>query len=184
MKVQETRLPGVLKVRHPVHEDKRGYFQELYHRHKAVQNTLDVTFVQDNVSKSSQNVLRGLHYQLHNPQGKLIQPITGTIYEVAVDIREGSPTFGEWVSITLEARTGHQFYIPEGFANGFCVLSGEAHVMYKCTDLYDPDDDRGIHWDDPSLAVDWPIDSPVLSEKDSNLPNLHAASLPAYKGDP
>lgn len=183
MKVEQTGFSGVLKIKHPVYEDERGYFQELYHRDRALQNELNVNFVQDNVSKSRQGVLRGLHYQLHNPQGKLMQPVTGTIYDVAVDIREGSPTFGEWEAVILEEGTGEQLFVPEGFAHGFCVLSEDAHVMYKCTAVYDPEDDRGIRWNDPDLAVDWPVDSPILSEKDSNLSDLTEAELPTFEGD-
>lgn len=141
-------------------------------------------FVQDNLSYSRQRgVLRGLHYQLHQPQGKLISVIQGEIFDVAVDLRRGSPTFGKWVGVVLSAANRRQLYIPEGFAHGFCVTSQQALVSYKCTDFYNRDDERGIRWDDQKLRIRWPVSSPVVSKKDQQLPNLGQVTeedLPAY----
>ena len=177
MQVEETKIPAVKKITHPVHEDDRGYFQEIYHREKALENELEVNFVQDNFSKSCGNVLRGLHYQLNQPQGKLVQAISGKILDVAVDIRRGSPTFGDWVGVQLAEGTGCQLYIPEGFAHGFYTYTDETRVLYKCTGHYDAEDDRGIRWNDPQLDIDWPAEAPILSKKDRELPPLGKAKL-------
>ncbi len=144
-------------------------------------------FVQDNLSYSRRGVLRGLHYQWGHPQGKLITVVEGEIFDVAVDIRQGSPTFGHWVGVTLSARDYQQLYIPEGFAHGFCVTGDHATVCYKCTELYSPEEDRGIHWNDPTLAISWPVTDPILSSKDQALPTLAdvpADHLPTYGAVP
>jgi dTDP-4-dehydrorhamnose 3,5-epimerase len=144
-------------------------------------------FVQDNYSYSSHGVLRGLHYQLQHPQGKLVYVFQGEVFDVAVDIRRGSPTFGRWVGEILSGDNHHQMYIPPGFAHGFCVLSETAHVLYKCTDVYTPGDEYGLRWDDPSLGIAWPVSHPVLSAKDGQYPTLHTvprAHLPVFEALP
>ena len=182
----ELSLPGVILFEPNVFEDERGFFMETYHILKYGRAGLDRPFVQDNLSHSRRSVLRGLHYQLHHPQRKLIYVISGEILDVAVDIRQGSPTFGQWSSIRLSAENWRQLYVPEGFAHGFCVLSEFADLMYKCTDLYAPGDEYGILWSDPDLAIDWQIENPVLSEKDAGNPLLKeipAGCLPPFLGD-
>jgi len=164
----ETALPGVIIVQPDVFGDDRGFLLETYHRRKYHEGGITGTFVQDNHSHSVRNVLRGLHYQLRHPQAKLVYALTGEIFDVAVDIRHGSDTFGQWVGTRLSESNKRQLFIPEGFAHGFCVLSDRADVMYKCTDFYAPDDDFGLLWSDPSLAVDWPIETPSLSAKDGS----------------
>ena len=165
---KETDLPGVLIIEPAVFNDSRGFFLETYHYNKYSINGLDVRFVQDNHSHSIKGTLRGLHYQLKHSQGKLLYVIKGEIYDVAVDIRKDSPDFGKWVSTILSSENKKQFYVPPGFAHGFCVLSEEADVIYKCTDVYTPEDEYVIIWNDPDIGIDWPIATPVLSEKDSN----------------
>ncbi len=168
----ETKLPGVFFIEPVVFEDNRGFFMETYHHERYRQGGIDPTFVQDNYSHSRQGILRGLHYQLKNPQAKLVYVITGEIFDVAVDVRRGSPTFGEWVGMRLSQENKRQMYIPQGFAHGFCVLSKTADVMYKCTDLYVPGDEHGILWSDPTVGIIWPIKTPILSDKDSQNPQL------------
>jgi len=166
-----------------VFRDDRGFFLETFHEKKYVQGKIHRTFVQDNHSHSQKGTLRGLHYQLPHAQGKLVYVVTGEIFDVAVDIRRGSPTFGQWVGVHLSDENKQQIYVPEGFAHGFCVLSERADVIYKCTDLYSPEDERGIFWADPTIGVEWPIEFPVLSEKDSRNPKLSDISeefLPVY----
>ncbi len=178
-----TSIPDVLVFTPAVFKDDRGFFMETFHHRKYEESGLKRAFVQDNYSHSCKNTLRGLHYQLHNPQAKLVSVIWGHIYDVAVDIRHGSPTFGKWVGQELSDENRCQLYIPEGFAHGFCVLSETADVMYKCTDYYDPTDDRGVLWSDPDIGIKWPIDSPLLSGKDQALPRLNAldaTSLPQH----
>ena len=162
----ETRLPGVILVEPVVFGDERGFFMEAYHRRKYDAGGITGRFVQDNHSHSARGVLRGLHYQLRHPQSKLVYVITGEIFDVAVDIRQGSATFGQWVGTYLSRENKRQLFIPEGFAHGFCVTSDRADVMYKCTDFYVPDDDFGLLWSDPELAIHWPVQTPSLSEKD------------------
>lgn len=157
---------------------------ETYHQQRYAQHGLDREFVQDNHSHSVARTLRGLHYQLNHPQAKLIGVTRGKIFDVAADIRTGSPTYGQWVGQVLSAENGKQLYIPEGFAHGFCVLSKKADVHYKCTAFYVPEDDRGIAWNDPVLDVEWPVKDPLLSAKDGALPRLNdlsPAELPAYE---
>ena len=151
-----------------VHRDGRGYFLETYHAEKYRAGGLPLAFVQDNQSSSAQNTLRGLHLQLRKPQGKLVRAVEGEIWDVAVDVRPGSSTFGKWTATCLSAENFRQFYVPPGCAHGFCVLSDRAQVEYKCTALYDPADEAGIAFDDPSLGISWPVRNPILSARDQN----------------
>ncbi|MBU2490246.1 MAG: dTDP-4-dehydrorhamnose 3,5-epimerase [Proteobacteria bacterium] len=170
--VTPTRLPGLLLVETPVFPDSRGLFSEIFRADAYEAAGIPGPFVQDNQSLSVRGVVRGLHFQRSRPQGKLVTCVQGEIFDVAVDLRRSSPFFGQWEGFTLSGDAGTQVYIPEGFAHGFCALSQTALVVYKCTDFYCPGDDRGIRWDDPDLAIPWPVDHPVLSEKDRNLPRL------------
>ena len=172
MRALPTELPGVLLVEPTVHRDDRGFFLETYHRQKYADAGIDVTFVQDNHSRSLARTLRGLHAQVRNPQGKLVRAVEGEIWDVAVDIRPASPTFRRWVGAVLSAENFRQLWIPPGFAHGFCVLSERAQVEYKCTTLYDKSDEISVAWDDPDLAVAWPVDEPLLSERDRRAPRL------------
>lgn len=176
MKVEKTSLPGLYVIEPLVFEDNRGYLLETWQARRYRENGIDVDFVQDNHSHSRRGVLRGLHYQLYKPQGKLVYVISGKVFDVAVDIRKGSPTFGKWFGIILSDENHLQLYIPPGFAHGFCVLSDTADFVYKCTDFYDPGDEHGLRWDDPSIGIKWPIKNPVLSQKDSQLPFLENLS--------
>ena len=176
MKFSTTNLPGVVIVEPEVHRDKRGYFFESYHHKKFKEAGLPSVFVQDNFSRSAQNTLRGLHAQMRHPQGKLIGVIEGEVFDVAVDIRKNSPTFGKWAGAVLSAENFKRMYVPLGFAHGFCVTSKVAVVEYKCTDFYDSADEITILWNDPALAISWPITNPILSEKDlagKKLSDLH-----------
>jgi len=172
MKVTATEIPEVLLVEPDVFRDPRGFFMETFHSGRFRAQGLPDTFVQDNQSRSSRGVLRGLHYQLEHPQGKLVRVVTGEVFDVAVDIRRGSPYFGAWVGVMLSEENLRQLYIPPGFAHGFCVLSERADVVYKCTDFYVPGDEYGIAWDDPELGIDWPKLDYVLSDKDRRYPRL------------
>ncbi len=167
MKFRTTTLPGVLLVEPQVFRDPRGYFFETFHASKFQEGGMNLSFVQDNFSSSIKNTLRGLHFQRIRPQGKLIRVVRGEIFDVAVDIRKGSPTFSSWFGTVLKAETFTQLYIPPGFAHGFCVLSDVAEVEYKCTDLYAPEGEVTIRWDDKDIGIQWPIDSPLLSSKDA-----------------
>ncbi|MCS7079220.1 MAG: dTDP-4-dehydrorhamnose 3,5-epimerase [Chloracidobacterium sp.] len=169
-----TELPGVVLIEPKVFRDNRGFFLESYHQAKFAAAGLDVTFVQDNHSCSVRGTLRGLHAQRRRPQGKLVRVIAGEIFDVVVDIRLHSPTFGRWLGVVLSAENFRQLYVPPGFVHGFCVLSDVAEVLYKCTALYDPTDEIGVVWNDPEIGVDWPVRSPLLSEKDRRLPTLRA----------
>jgi len=171
MKIIETPLSGLLIIEPQVHKDERGYFLEIFHQQRY--STLDLPlFVQDNLSHSKKNVLRGLHYQASHPQGKLISVTRGEIWDVAVDIRQDSPTFKQWFGMVLDSTHHQQLYIPPGFAHGFCVLSSEAEVLYQCSDFYFPAAEKGIIWNDPDLKITWPIDHPILSPKDAAYPRL------------
>jgi dTDP-4-dehydrorhamnose 3,5-epimerase len=172
MRVIETALPGVVLIEPRVIRDQRGFFVETYHAERYAAAGLSLPFVQDNHSRSVRGTLRGLHFQWRKPQGKLVRAIEGEIYDVAVDIREDSPTFGQWVDALLSAENFLQIYVPPGFAHGFCVTSEIAQVEYKCTDVYDPGGEGGIAWDDPDLAIPWPIAEPVLSGRDQGHPTL------------
>lgn len=182
MKVTPCPIPGLLLVEPDVFADERGYFLEIY-REDRYQYSIPPLFVQDNHSFSRHGVLRGLHYQIGRPQGKLVTVLDGEIFDVAVDIRRGSPTFGRVETVTLSGENHRQFYIPEGFAHGFCVSGERALVVYKCTDFYDPASERGIRWDDPALAIPWPVAEPVLTHRDRAYPLLNEipeADLPIY----
>jgi dTDP-4-dehydrorhamnose 3,5-epimerase len=177
-----TDLPGVLVIEPKVFRDDRGFFLETFHDTRFALAGLPAIFRQDNHSRSTQNVLRGLHYQLSHPQGKLVTCLHGEVFDVAVDIRVGSPTFGRWAGVTLRADEPRHVWIPAGFAHGFCALSDVADVTYKCTDVYHADDDRGVLWNDPSIAIRWPIANPLLSPKDQQHPLLDPSrdDLPYY----
>ena len=152
--------------------DARGFFQETFQVGKYREAGITVPFVQDNWSHSTKGTLRGLHYQLPQPQAKLVWAMSGEIFDVAVDVRRGSPTFGKWVGAILSAANHHQFFIPAGFAHGFCVMSDEADFMYKCSTPYSPKDEKGVLWSDPDLAIPWPVTTPLLSKRDVGLPRL------------
>jgi dTDP-4-dehydrorhamnose 3,5-epimerase len=177
MKIVQTSLPGAVVIEPQVFGDARGFFYESYNKAKYVAAGIASDFVQSNVSRSSKGVLRGLHYQWPNPQGKLVSVLEGEVYDVAVDIRRGSPTFGQWAGVMLTAENHRHFWIPEGFAHGFCVLSDHATFSYQCSALYDAKADASVHWNDASLGIDWPISAPQLSEKDLKAPLL--ADIPA-----
>jgi dTDP-4-dehydrorhamnose 3,5-epimerase len=179
MSIVHTKIPEVLQIEPQVFADDRGFFFEAYNHQKFAQKIGIVTnFVQDNHSCSKQNVLRGLHYQIQQPQGKLIRVVSGTIFDVAVDIRKSSPTFGKWVGSELSAENKRILWIPLGFAHGFLVLSEIAEVLYKATDYYAPQGDRTILWNDPDLAIDWPLNvQPILSAKDQAGKSLRTAEV-------
>ena len=172
MRFVQTDLPGVLVIEPDVHQDPRGFFLETYHAAKYRAGGIEAPFVQDNHSRSIRGTLRGLHLQPGRPQGKLIRVVEGEIFDVAVDVRRRSPTFGRWVAVTLSAENFKQCYVPPGFAHGFCVLSQDAQVEYKCTDLYEPASEIGVAWNDPVLAISWPIAQPLLSDRDRRNPTL------------
>jgi dTDP-4-dehydrorhamnose 3,5-epimerase len=178
-----TEIPEVVVVEPDVHRDERGFFLETYHRDKYREGGITATFVQDNHSRSAADTLRGLHAQEKRPQGKLVRCIEGEIFDVAVDVRRGSPTFGRWVAVVLSADNFRQLWIPEGFLHGFCVLSPLAQVEYKCTDLYAPDDELSVAWNDPDLGVRWPVTAPRVSPRDQRAPTLAAVTdrLPVYR---
>jgi len=181
MNIIPSDLAGVLIIEPDVFADPRGFFFETYQRRRYRQLGIESRFVQDNLSFSVKGALRGLHYQKKCPQAKLVQVITGEIYDVAVDVRPGSPDFGRWTGTVLSAENKRQVWIPEGFAHGFCVCSETAHVWYKCTDYYRPDDEGGINWKDPDIRIDWPVRDPILSLKDrqfSFLRDLPPEQLP------
>lgn len=183
IKVIKTSLPGVLVIEPAVYGDERGFFFESYNASE-FQRQVDsqVLFVQDNHSRSAKGVLRGLHYQIQHPQGKLVRVVQGAIYDVAVDIRKGSPSFGHWFGVELSSDNKKQLWVPPNFAHGFLVMSETAEVLYKATDQYDPEFDRSIRWDDPDIQIDWPETgrSPILSQKDQKARSLASAELPNY----
>ncbi len=166
MQFKPTAIPEVIVIESKVFEDQRGFFMETYRRELFAANGIDVDFVQVNHSQSVCNTLRGLHYQVGQPQGKLVRVLRGEVFDVAVDIRWGSPTFGRWISEVLSSANRKQLYVPVGFAHGFCVLSEEAEFLYSCTDYYHPQGERGIIWNDADLAIPWPVKEPLLSDKD------------------
>lgn len=174
MNIIDTPLPGVKLIEPRVFGDARGFFLESWNAKSFADAGLDLAFVQDNHSRSARGVLRGLHYQLSNPQGKLVRVTQGAVFDVAVDIRRSSPHFGRWVGYELSAENHRMFWIPPGFAHGFLVLSETADFLYKCTSLYDPPSDRGIRWNDPAIAIQWPglTGEPLLSAKDAAAPLL------------
>jgi len=185
MKVIETRLPGVLIIEPRIFGDSRGFFLETWNheRYRAV-GFPNVAFVQDNHSRSQKGVLRGLHFQLNHPQGKLVQVATGIVFDVAVDVCPESPTYRQWVGTELSEENHRQLWIPPGYAHGFCVLSEMADFQYKCTEFYHPEDESGVLWNDPDIGIDWPLREPLLSQKDAALPKLAGISkeqLPQLK---
>ena len=166
MKITPSAIPEVLVIEPQVFGDKRGFFMETWNKLNYLKYNLNLDFVQDNFSRSSRGVLRGLHYQLENPQGKLIWVVRGRVFDVAVDIRKGSPTFGDWVGFKLSGEEHKQIYIPPGFAHGFCVLSDSADFQYKCTHFYHPKDEHGVLWNDPDIGIEWSGSDFLISEKD------------------
>ena len=176
MRFLPTAFPEVVLVEPDVFKDDRGFFLETWHQEKYRRGGLPETFVQDNHSYSVRGVLRGLHAQLRHPQGKLVRAVLGEIFDVAVDIRPGSPTYGKWVGEVLSGENFRQLWVPPGFAHGFCVLSETAHVLYKCTTLYDRDDEVSILWDDPEIGIEWPVREPLLSPKDRQARRLQDIS--------
>jgi len=185
MNVIKTKLPGVLIIEPGVFSDNRGCFMETWNRDLYAKAGVPTGFVQDNISFSTRGVLRGLHFQNPNAQGKLVFVLQGEVFDIAVDIRVGSPTFGQWVGVTLSSENKRQLYIPEGFAHGFCVTGGNALFAYKCTDFYNPPAEGGILWNDPEIGIQWPVNKPVLSEKDNAYPTLKeipTERLPRYGG--
>ena len=181
MTVLETTLPGALVIEPTVFGDERGFFLERYHATRYADAGITATFVQDNHSRSRRGILRGLHFQKLHPQGKLIEVARGRIWDVIVDARPASPMFGQWEGFNLSEDNHRQLWVPPGFAHGFCVTSDVADVLYKCTDVYRPDDEGGIAWDDPDLGIDWPVRDPILSAKDQAHPrlgDLEAEDLP------
>jgi dTDP-4-dehydrorhamnose 3,5-epimerase len=191
MNLLPTALPGVVILEPKLFRDERGYFFESWHRDRYREAGLPGSFVQDNLSFSVRNVLRGLHYQYPKAQGKLVSVVAGSVFDVAADIRRGSPTFGQWTGTILSSDNARQMYIPPGFAHGFLVLSDTAVFLYKCTDFYQPGGEGSIRWDDPDLNIDWPLKdlsgSPTLSTKDAAAPPLAAVPdqrLPRYEDYP
>lgn len=181
----ETDLPGVVILKPTVFRDQRGFFAETFHAQKFREFGISVDFVQDNHSCSAHGTLRGLHYQLRRPQAKLCRVVRGEVFDVAVDIRYGSPTFGKWFGVVLSAEEMNQVFIPAGFAHGFLVLSHTAEFLYKCSDFYDPASEGGVLWNDPAIGINWGIRNPLLSPKDASYPILEhiaVARLPEYSG--
>ncbi len=184
MKRIETELPGVCIIEPEVFEDPRGCFFETYHSEKFAALRIDAVFVQENQSLTHRDVLRGLHYQLAHPQAKLCRVVAGEVFDVAVDIRVGSETFGRWLGVVLSSINRRQIFIPRGFAHGFIVRSETAEFIYKCDDFYHPEDECGVLWSDPSLAIGWGSTSPQLAPRDANYPLLSSSSperLPRYR---
>jgi dTDP-4-dehydrorhamnose 3,5-epimerase len=184
VKVLPTEIPGVLIIEPKVFGDERGFFLETFHAKRYADAGIPGPFVQDNYSRSVKGTLRGLHFQEPQPQGKLVQVVAGAVFDVAVDIRKGSPTFGKWVGVELSAESKRQLWLPPGFAHGFYVLSESADFQYKCTALYASEHEHGIAWNDPELAISWPLSGePKLSAKDGAAPRLKDAPvLPVYTG--
>jgi dTDP-4-dehydrorhamnose 3,5-epimerase len=183
MRLLPTDHPELLLIEPDLHRDARGFFLESYHARRYAELGIPGSFVQDNHSRSGRAVLRGLHFQLQHPQGKLISVVSGRVFDVAVDIRRGSPYFGRWFGVELSGENHYQLYIPPGFAHGFCVLSEQVDFLYKCTDYYTPGDEYGIAWNDPVLAIAWPGRDYLLSDKDRGYPVLaEAEHLPEYPG--
>lgn len=183
MNVIKTDLPGILIVEPKVFGDERGYFLEAYQARRYAEAGIPGPFVQDNLSYSRRGILRGLHVQHPNSQGKLVQVLSGEVFDVAVDVRVGSPTFGKWMGVTLSSENRRQLYIPEGFAHGFVVTSEAALFVYKCTDYYAPAAELSVRWDDPAIGIEWPIGEPILSEKDARglpLSDIPPARLPVF----
>jgi dTDP-4-dehydrorhamnose 3,5-epimerase len=179
MKVTKCELEGLLLIEPDVFGDNRGFFMESWNRQRYREAGIDFDFVQDNFSLSRRGTLRGLHWQKPKPQGKLVSVLQGEVFDVGVDIRRDSPTFGRWCGVTLSAENKRQFFLPPGFAHGFAVLSESALFHYKCTELYSPQDEVGFRWDDPAVGVQWPVENPILSKRDLSSPLL--AAIPPEK---
>jgi len=178
VRVEATSLPGVLVVKVDVHGDERGFFMETWNARDFAAAGIDATFVQDNFSRSTRHTLRGLHYQVEHAQGKLVRVFEGEVFDVAVDVRRSSPTFGRWVGHVLSADNREALWVPPGFAHGFLALSDSVGLAYKCTDYYAPEDERVIRWDDPDLGIDWPLPKgaePILSSRDAAAASLRDA---------
>jgi dTDP-4-dehydrorhamnose 3,5-epimerase len=184
MKLTPTAIPDVVLIEPDVHRDPRGFFLESWHERRYAEGGIPGPFVQDNHSHSRRGALRGLHAQLRRPQGKLVRVVEGEVFDVAVDIRRGSPTFARWAGDRLSGENLRQLWIPPGFAHGFCVLSESVHFEYKCTDFYDASDEIAIAWNDPEIGIEWPLEDPTLSKKDAAAPRLSEVldRLPAWKG--
>ncbi|GAA4427837.1 dTDP-4-dehydrorhamnose 3,5-epimerase [Bremerella cremea] len=178
MEIETTKIAGVLLIKPRVFADRRGFFMETYRHERYAEAGIEAPFVQDNLSRSVQGTLRGMHFQVNYPQGKLINVIQGEVFDVAVDLRTDSPTFGQWVGAHLSEENKHQLYVPPGMAHGYCVLSESADFLYKCTEVYHPEDEEILKWNDPDVAIDWPIDNPILSDKDQH----NAKPLSAFQG--
>lgn len=176
MNVISTQLPGVLIIEPKIFGDERGFFLETFQAERYREAGISYDFVQDNHSRSTKGVLRGLHFQKTKPQGKLVRVVLGEVFDVAADINPDSPTYGQWEGIVLSAENKRQFFVPPGYAHGFLVLSKSADFEYKCTDYYDPQDEGAVHWKDPDLNIEWPLEAPLLSEKDRNAPFLRDMS--------
>lgn len=172
MKFEKTEVEGVLLLKPDIFRDRRGIFLESYRKSLFQDHGLDIDFVQDNISSSKKGAIRGLHYQIENPQDKLIMVMQGEILDVAVDLRQSSATFGRSITRIISEENRHQLFIPKGFAHGFSVLSDETLVFYKCSDYYNPEGERGLYWNDPSLNIDWKVNEPVISDKDQHQPKL------------
>lgn len=184
MNIKEAKIQGVLILEPDVFKDERGFFLETWNKERYEKNGFLYSFVQDNISFSKKGILRGLHFQFPRPQGKLIQVLSGKVIDIAVDIRIGSPTYGQWHSEILSDENLRQMYVPPGFAHGYCVISESAIFSYKCTDFYNPATEHGIIWNDPELSIDWPIKEPILSPKDAKYPGLKDLSpdkLPRFE---
>lgn len=172
MNIITTPLEGLLIIEPTAFEDPRGFFMETYHQGRYVKAGIKNIFVQDNLSCSVKGTIRGLHFQIRYPQAKLVQALTGEIFDVVVDVRPGSSTFSKWIGIRLSDKNRRQVFIPEGFAHGICILSETAHLLYKCSEFYVPDDEGGILWSDPDIGIQWPVENPVISKKDKKFPKL------------
>ena len=178
MKFIPSKIPEVILLEPTVFGDHRGFFMETWQRQTFAENGIDYDFVQDNHSKSSHGILRGLHYQIQQPQGKLVRVVEGSVFDVAVDMRQSSPTFGQWVGYELSAENHHMLWVPPGFAHGFYVMSETAEFVYKCTDYYAPEHERSVLWNDADLGIDWHLvdaKDPILSDKDADAPNFNDA---------
>lgn len=182
MKIIATKLEGLLIVEPDIFTDKRGFFTETFQARRYARAGIPANFVQDNLSYSSRGTLRGLHFQISRPQAKLVHAISGEIFDVAVDLRPGSATFGQWEGVLLSGDNHRQLYVPEGFAHGFYVLSATAYFAYKCSDFYAPENEGGILWSDPDIGIHWPAGDPIISDRDLNLPCLSAVGPEALPG--
>ncbi len=185
MNIIKTKLPGVCIIEPKIFGDSRGYFFEMYNGKKYTEIGVKKNFLQDNISRSEKGVLRGLHYQLNYPQGKLVTILKGNVFDVIVDVRRGSPNFKQWIGVELNENNHKQVYIPPGFAHGFYVLSDEAYFHYKCTEYYHPEDEQGIIWNDQEINIQWPLESgPMISAKDGkylSIKDIHPDYLPTYQ---